>query len=217
MAPRSNPAPVPSSPSEPTPASEPTPPSGPTSGPLMFTSPTPDPADLPETWPSGAAVSDELPAPPEAPPTSSKASSASALSKTALREAIRKAVLMAGALANQVLARDELEQDAGLYLTDETDAEAIGDPLASIAARHGGLGAAGNPDVVDAVAAIIGAGFYLYKQLTLARVIKINRQNHPRNGAQGAGSETPEGDRTYPGEPAPLGPFAGASKIPDGF
>lgn len=200
MAPR-KPESAPSSPVDPTSPSNPDPT---TTGPLMFAEPTPSPSDLPDDWPSDD-VSDELPpAPAPADPTSSRASSGSALSKTALRDVIRAAVIAAGAAANEFLTRDELERQNGLYATDERDAEAIGDPLANIANRRGGLGAAGNPDVVDAIEAIIGAGLYLTRQIILRRAINTARQNPPRQGDSDGRSEAPEGDGTHPAETAAL-------------
>ncbi|OJV58104.1 MAG: hypothetical protein BGO38_07845 [Cellulomonas sp. 73-145] len=110
-------------------------------------------------WPS-----DEPGEPSDGPRTSSRGSSASALSKRTLREAIRNGVLMAGSIAHQVLAREDAAAQVGLYLADEDDAQAIGDPVTNIVHRHGGLGAAGNPDVADAIAAMIGLALYAAKQ-----------------------------------------------------
>lgn len=137
------------------------------------TDPTSDPslpASLPSLDPSEGSPSpsdepsDELRAESAGAPTSSRGSSGSALSKRALRDAARRAVLMAGSVAHAVLARDAAQQQVGLYLADEDDAENIGDPLASIAQRRGGIGAAGNPDVGDAIAALIGLAMYGAKQ-----------------------------------------------------
>jgi hypothetical protein len=85
-------------------------------------------------------------------------------------------VLGAGEFAHQVLARDEPAQAVELYRTDDDDAEAIGDPLANIANRHGGLGAAGNPDLGDAIAALIGLALYATKQFARWNAARALRQ-----------------------------------------
>lgn len=214
MAPRSNPTAAPSIPSAPESPSAPE--TTPTiTGPLTFAtpSPSPDPSDLPEHWLSDDVSDEAPPAPSAASPTSSRGSSGNALSKAALRETVRSAVLMAGAIANQFLARQDDEREAGLYLADETDAEGIGDPLANIAHRHGGLGQAGNPDVVDAIAALIAAGSYVYKQIALARAIKINRRNVAPQEPQDGRSQDGEGDWSYPVGTGPLAASAGAAGI----
>lgn len=172
-------------------------------GALTFRQPeeeTSDPLSLPavDDSPSlSGEPSDELPGPSEGPRTSSRGSSGSALSKRALRDAARAGVITAGGIAHQVLARDELEQQAGLYLADEDDAEAIGDPLANMANRRGGLGAAGNPDLADAIAALIGLALYIVKQLARWNAVKAARRAgvSPAEGR----AERPAGD--HPQEP----------------
>jgi len=90
-------------------------------------------------------------------------------SRAALRRAGRKAVLFAGAAAHTYLARDEASKQVELYVADADDAESIGDPLANIAHRHGGIGGAGNPDFADALAALFGLAGYAMKQFARAR------------------------------------------------
>lgn len=181
------------------------------SGPLTFDpnlsdDPTPSPSDLPaDDSPSpNDEPSDAYDEPSDAPPTSSTGSSAgSALSKRALRDAAREAVLAAGGIAHQVLARDELQADAGLWLADTDDAEAIGDPVANVVHRHGGLGAAGNPDLADAIAALIGLALYASKQIARWHQIRAARQNAAAHVAAAGQTDLPEGDSP---QVAPFGP-----------
>ncbi|MCL1872174.1 MAG: hypothetical protein FWF90_17430 [Promicromonosporaceae bacterium] len=153
------------------------------------TSPSLSPSDLPspplsdETTTSTASswdgvdpvdVSDQAPAFDD--PTSSRASSGKAgFTKKHTQEGARNAVKMVGVGAHQFLARDEFEQAVGLYLTDETDDKAIGDPVGSIVHRHGWLGQAANPDVVDGVNALIGVGVYVWKQVQRAWAARAAR------------------------------------------
>ena len=170
------------------------------SGGLTFLQPTtpepaspsdaPSPSDLPsepsspsdpldDSRSASAPLHDEPGDPSEDEPRSSTGSSTkapSAASKRVLRDAIRESVLMAGAVAHDFLARDQAAQEAGLYLADEDDAESIGDPLANMANRRGGIGAAGNPDVADAISALIGLAFYATKQFKRARAARELRR-----------------------------------------
>jgi hypothetical protein len=81
-----------------------------------------------------------------------------------LRDTFRGGVLIAGDTAHRVLARTPGQQEAGLYATDEADAEAIGDPLARIAQRHEGIGEV-SPDTADLLAAMMGLTRYASKQI----------------------------------------------------
>lgn len=159
-----------------------------TEGPSLPDDASPSPSDEPR---------DELPDPSDAPPRSSKGSSGNALSKRTLRDAIRQGVLMGGAVAHQLLPRNQAEREVGLYLADEDDAQAIGDPLASIAHRRGGLGeAAANPDVADAIAALIGLALYVAKQIGRYAAARELRQNGPSESTPDGLSDVSEGDRT---------------------
>jgi len=91
---------------------------------------------------------------------------------------------MAGAVANQNLTRDELERDdVGLWIADEDDAANIGDPLANLAARRGGVaGAAANPDLGDIIAMLVGLAVYVSKQLQKLQAV---RQYRRAKAAQG--------------------------------
>lgn len=123
--------------------------------------------------------------------TSSTGSSGRAvLDKAELRDTLRGFVTGAGELANEHLTRDRLEHDAGLYLADEDDAQGIGDPLASLAHRHG-LTKVGDPDTRDAIMAAIALGKYLWKQWGRWQQVRALRQTARVAGAE-AGS-TPVG------------------------
>lgn len=177
-------------------------------GALTFQQPEPEPSspsDLPSLtpdpsldegagagdWSSGDESATSDPGPSGASRTSSKASSGSALSKKPLQEAARTAVLAAGAAAGEALT-DDAGKAVELYVTDEADAAAIGDPIASIIGRHGGLGDAANPDLGDAIAAGVGLAVYVWKQLgrwKAARQVRAQQrvaQEHA-DGAAGVG------------------------------
>jgi hypothetical protein len=167
----------------------------------------PSPSDLPtlspdqsSPWDGDDSLSDEeMGLPPDDGPsgasrTSSRASSGSALSKKALREGLRTAVLSAGAAAGEYLT-DDAGRAVELWVTDEGDAAAIGDPLASILNRRGGLGDAGNPDLGDAIAAAIGLGVYAWKQLNrwgAARRVRAQQRIAQQQAAAADGAGEPD-------------------------
>lgn len=94
------------------------------------------------------------------------AAAASPLGKKAAQDTARKAVIIGSAMAHTALAKTEAQKAVGLYLADEDDASAIGDPLASIAGRRAGAaGAAANPDVADAISAMLGMAGFISKQI----------------------------------------------------
>lgn len=147
------------------------------------------PPQSPQESPAGAsrpgsspgasdAPHDESTDPSGAARTSSKGSSASPLSKAALREAVQHGVLMAGTVAHETLtSHDPIAQESTLWLADHNDAKAIGDPLADIAARRGGVaGSLGNPDLVDGLKALIGVAVYVSKQLQVRAALKAQRR-----------------------------------------
>jgi hypothetical protein len=146
-------------------------------GSLTFLQPDPEPttspADLPsldeapDPWSSSTETSDAAADPAPSPdPTSSRASSAEQLlSKETIRELAHDLVIGAGEAAHERFARDDAARQVGLWLTDDADAENIGDPLVRIVARRDPLGAAGNPDVADAIAAAVGVAVFGWRQL----------------------------------------------------
>lgn len=164
------------------------------SGGLTFRSPAPAEDDLPTTiqtadgpeWTGeGTSPADPLAGSPsdsdewsdasdldDSGQTSSSTSSAGerrtvkALGQKAQQAAARTAVKMAGTMAHTYLAQRPEQRAVGLYLADDDDAAAIGDPLARIAARHGGdAGAIANPDVADGIAAMMGVATFVTKQV----------------------------------------------------
>ncbi|MBN9328086.1 MAG: hypothetical protein BGO38_07005 [Cellulomonas sp. 73-145] len=149
----------------------------PSSSSLAFLQPTepaevspsdlPDPTALGDPWSSISETSDSAGEPDPSPaPTSSPASSAEPLlSKGTIEDLAQELVIGAGEMLNQTFARDGASQQVGMWLTDDHDAENIGTPLARIVNRHETLGAVGNPDVADAIAAGVGVGVYLWRQL----------------------------------------------------
>jgi hypothetical protein len=164
------------------------------SGALTFSQPWPNPEPADSPSPS-AAPSDEQGAPPDDAPSSSTGSSAKPASVTSaalLREGIRTGVLSVGQYAHQLLARDEADVAAGVWLADADDAETIGDPIANVLNRRGGIGAAGNPDIADAITCLIGLALYVAKQFARRRNAKTLRQE----GTMGARTGAPVGDPT---------------------
>ncbi len=167
------------------------------SGPLTFLQPgqpetSPSPSDLPtlpaDPSPSSSQPYDVKSGPEYAAPTSSAGSSASsAPGKHAIQENARKAVLMAGEGAHQLLAKDEWDEQVDLYRTDVDDAKAIGDPVGAIVHRHGLLGAAANPDVMDGINALVGLAVYGWKQVE--RVREARRLRKAQRQAEMAGTE----------------------------
>ena len=170
---------------------------------LMFLQPSPEsttsPSDLPEMteppsdpWSSPSQTTDSAGEPDPSPaPTSSRASSAEpVLSKAAIREAARNLVIGAGEAAHEAFARDEIDQQVGLWLTNDGDAENIGDPLARIVARRDVLGATGNPDVGDAIAAAVGLAVFGWRQLQLWNAARrIRRAGRIAEETAAAGAE----------------------------
>lgn len=139
--------------------------------------------------------------PSDSGPTSSPASSADVedqdddtgsrfapLGKAALRVTTRKAILIGTQTANRLVTRAEsLERLNGLYVADNEDAENIGDPLASIIHRHGGIaGGKVHPDAADAMQALMGLIGYGAKQVALTMAIRDHRDS-VANGVAPAG------------------------------
>lgn len=111
-------------------------------------------------------------------PTSSatsRAGDAQPLSKATLKKTVRSGIGIGSAIAHKVGARTEGQQQVGLYLADDEDQAAIGDPLAEIAHRKGGIaGGKMNQDTADFLQSMFGMANYITKQvlrLTAAREI----------------------------------------------
>lgn len=157
------------------------------SGPLTFLSPgteaeeswTPLEGTSPETAdelldpsPSDSAYSsDELSEDDGNGRPSSRASSGNALGKKALKAATIKGVLIGSEMAHRALARTEGQRVVGLFRADDEDAENIGDPLAELLHRRGGIAgatAAANPDVGDAIRLMMGMANLVSKQAAAA-------------------------------------------------
>lgn len=131
----------------------------------LLTGPQGDPELGSETdWQSDEQP-DSLDSGPET--TSSSASAAgSPLSKGQLKETFRAGVRISTSTAHRVAARTPGQQHVGLYLADETDVKGIGDPLAEIAHRRGGLaGGKLSPDTNNALQAVMALAGYVAKQL----------------------------------------------------
>ncbi|MBM7510056.1 hypothetical protein JOE61_003870 [Nocardioides salarius] len=93
---------------------------------------------------------------------------------------MRQAVATAGGAAHQFLTRDGTpERDAGLYLPDDDDLEAISDPLAGLASRRAPSGVE-NPDVTDLVRLVLGVVGYAVKQLNTRAAIATYYAEEPQ-------------------------------------
>lgn len=199
----------------------------PSGDPLTFLQPSPpptaSPSDLPmaETFPqegqeaadpwssgldeSAGDVRDE--ASPD--PTSSRASSGPEQEAAGLviRELTRKGVLAAGEVAHESLARDEAARYVGLWLTDDVDAENIGDPLARIINRHNPVSdITGDTDAADGIAALAGLAVYAFRQFDrwrgARRLRRVARVAAAQAAAAGEAGDVP----AEPVEPAAAAP-----------
>lgn len=152
----------PSNPESPSPSEKP--PSPPESS--LFLPPTSQPdtsSQEPPSWESPDAHPSDDPAADSGSPRRSTGSAARARLRE-LRATVETAVLTAGGIAAALLTREgSPERDAGLWLPDDDDVEAISDPLASLASRRLPEGAE-NPDLTDLVRLGFGLLGYAIKQ-----------------------------------------------------
>jgi len=136
--------------------------------------PSPLPSD------DGLGSGDESPSDPDESLSGTSSSDSSAdgggplkpLGKAALRATTRKGVLIATSAVHRIAARQELEKAAGLYIADEQDQELIGDPVANLLHRRGGIvGNKMSEDANDALSALMGLANYVSKQIVLTAEI----------------------------------------------
>lgn len=137
---------------------------------------TPALDDLGDASPSASEWQiDESAADDESDRTSSRSGSGDdvrPLSKKAQQAAARTAVKVASGMAHTYLARTDEARRVGMFLADDDDAAAIGDPLVRILGRHAGSsGAVANPDVADGIAAMLGVAGFVAKQIDKQRQI----------------------------------------------
>jgi hypothetical protein len=167
--------------------------------PLFYASPPEDssPPPAPETGEDGAAASstgdpwsqeqdDEW---SDVDPTSSPASSpekpAALLSKAQMRATARTAVKVGTGMAHTVAAKTEAQQAVGLYLADDEDAAAIGDPLADVMHRRGDLvGGKLSPDANDFLRSMLGVAGYLAKQVQKIGLVRQIEAGQPAAAVQ---------------------------------
>lgn len=180
------------------------------SGPGLFFSgqdnatPVPEPVTDPETgaslpsdpledpaggWASVGEWSDSDPSDLPDDPTSSAGSPAGSpnpLTKRAARETARAAVRTAGVMAHRTLANTNGKIKAGLYLTDDEDEKAVGDPLGNLAHRHAGvLGKEVSEDTADLMQAMFGVAGYFAKQMNnIAAARRIDAGEQPAEQVQ---------------------------------
>lgn len=139
--------------------------------------------DEPAGWASEGGWSGEESSDPHDDLTSSDTSPAgkpNPLTKRAAKDTARAAVRTAGVMAHRTLANTNGKIQAGLYLTDEQDEQAIGDPLGNLAHRHAGaLGGAVSPDTADLMQAMFGVAGYFAKQMNnIAAARRIDAGAH---------------------------------------
>lgn len=88
------------------------------------------------------------------------------VSKAQLKETFRAGVAISTTTAHKMAARTPGQQHVGLYLADEEDCKGIGDPLAEIAHRRGGLaGGQLSPDTNNLLQAVMAIAGYVAKQV----------------------------------------------------
>lgn len=167
---------------------------------LGGTTPTPDqPSETGPLSGSGSPLDGPLEPSGAAPGPGSSARStpskgSSPVSRRKMRLAARKGLQGASQVANDNLARDQLDVDAGLYVMSEDQAKMIGDPLADIGARRmSAAGVGGNPDVADGLMAIIGLAVYAADQFALRGAIKRHRRALQASGQLAGGQADEQG------------------------
>lgn len=145
--------------------------------------------------PAGPAMPPPLDEPLSGPPGSSPASGPDlpVASRRALERSIREGLKGAGHFANLSLTATDDEQLYGVYLLDEDDQKDLAAPLASLAARHATPGVL-NPDLADALAALVALAVYASKQLGKLRELRRQRTAGP--------APYVDVDHTPPGESA---------------
>jgi hypothetical protein len=136
----------------------------------------------------------DSPATPSAPRSTGRAK------LRAIKETVRQAVATATGAAHQLLTRDGTpEREAGLWLPDDDDLEAISDPLAGLASRRAPSGV-DNPDVTDLVRLALGVAGYLIKQMNVRAQIASYYAPEPQ-GAPPADMVDPVTDVVPPADP----------------
>lgn len=78
-------------------------------------------------------------------------------------EPIEAGVLGVSVLANELLSRDELERDTGVYLAEPEDAHGIAVPASRLLSRRMREDGVLNPDLADAIAALVALAGYVSK------------------------------------------------------
>lgn len=169
------------------------------------TIPSPSPSSTPPLespedvggWDSEGASPDSEPS--ESPAgTSSRGSTpvaeqkvASPLAGEGMRETFRNGVIIASHQAHKMLVKTQGQLEAGLYIADEQDAAAVGDPLARIAGRRDALGVV-SPDTADLMAAMMGLAGYASKQIQRQQMAKNLDEQYARTHVAPSGDMGPQ-------------------------
>ena len=83
----------------------------------------------------------------------------------ALVDPIKAGIVVGSNFANHALARDEDELEAGIYIADEDDAEKIARPTSRLLVRRMREDGLLNPDLADALEALVALAGYIGKVL----------------------------------------------------
>jgi hypothetical protein len=142
------------------------------------------PADSSFSPPSSQPPAGEDSASPSATPSTpadTKPTKAPRITRAGIRKHVRAAVAFAGVRVHAVLtAQDPYGKQAGLWMPDPDDVDAIAEPAAGLIARRlpdkvGG--AMGNPDVEDGIALLFALADYIGKQLGKRAELIAQRMN----------------------------------------
>lgn len=162
-----------------------------TTSPFFQTPEYPDPAPGsslpdPEPAPSWSSSPDPSPDGPGSVSSSDTRSTppAKPLGRAQLKKVAGAAVqAFGGMLANVLTAPESIERQERLWIPDEQDVQAIGDPLAGIAARRVPAGAAG-PDTPDVAALVVGVVGYVMKQFSKRAEIRAQKAREAAYAAE---------------------------------
>jgi len=96
---------------------------------------------------------------------------------------ISSGLVKAGSVwVHRILAVSDAARESGVWIAEDSEAEAIGTPLAAIAARRGAPGGVASPDVADLIAAGVALAAYVLRSAILALDIRRATRRARRDG-----------------------------------